>query len=476
MMTLAEMRARLDEIAERFTEINDEAGDGSLAEERQGEWDGLEAEYDSLTAAVKQAEARQARVAALAERQGSTERVAPQAPAFHKKQDDIFDLAELRSLSYSGEDFLRKVSDNAMRAVEEGKFANVRAVKGVSREDAQERCAELLETADTEGRDLAKRYLVTGSETYQSAFGKVLRYGSDAMCTNEERQTLLRAQTLGTDANGGYAVPFQLDPTVIYTNAGVVNPIRELARVETIVGKEWQGITTTGTSVSRAAESAEVGDNSYTFAQPTLRTNRVQGFVPFSIELDLTWSALSTEITRALVDAKANEEDSFITGDGTSTNPGGVAGTLSGTVTAGGSASLAAADIYALHAAIDPRWEANATFLGHKGIYNKIRQFDTSGGAQLWAHIGDGQPNGLMGYPAANASAMASALTTGNKVLILGDFSQFLIVDRIGMTVELIPHLLGSNRRPTGQRGVYAVWMNNSKVLVPGAFEVLVTG
>lgn len=476
MMTIAEMRARLEEITERFTEINDEAGETALTEERQGEWDGLESEFDSLTEALKKAEARQARVAALAERQGSTERQERQAPAFHKKQDDIFDIAELRSSAYSGEDFLRKVSDNAQRAVEQGKFSNVRAVKGVNREDAQERCAELLESVDTEGRDLAKRFLITGSEAYQSGFAKVVRYGSDAMCSEEERRALLRAQTLGTDANGGYAVPFQLDPTVIYTNAGVVNPIRELARVEQIVGKEWQGITTTGTSVSRAAESAEVGDNSYTFSQPTLRTNRVQGFVPFSIELDLTWSALSTEITRALVDAKAVEEDSFITGDGTGTNPGGIAGTLSGTVTAGGTASLAAADIYALHAAVDPRWEANATFLAHKAIYNKVRQFDTSGGAQLWAHIGDGQPNGLMGYPAANASAMANALTTGNKVMILGDFNQFLIVDRIGMTVELVPHLLGSNRRPTGQRGVYAVWMNNSKVLVPGAFEVLVTG
>ena len=43
----------------------------------------------------------------------------------------------------------------------------------------------------------------------------------------------------------------------------------------------------------------------------------------------------------------------------------------------------------------------------------------------------------------------------------------------LGMNVELVPHILGSNRRPTGQRGLLAVWWNNSKVLVDNAFRVL---
>jgi HK97 family phage major capsid protein len=71
---------------------------------------------------------------------------------------------------------------------------------------------------------------------------------------------------------------------------------------------------------------------------------------------------------------------------------------------------------------------------------------------------------------------MATALTTGTAILVLGDFRQFLIVDRVGMDVELVPHLFGTNRRPTGQRGIFAMWRNNSTVLVPGAFRKLVTG
>jgi len=187
------------------------------------------------------------------------------------------------------------------------------------------------------------------------------------------------------------------------TNAGATNPIRDLARIEQIVGKQWQGVTSAGTTVTRGTETTVVGDNSFTLAQPVVNTNRVQGFVPFTIEIDLSWNALRSEITRVLVDAKAREEDSFITGDGTGTNPEGILTGASTTVTAGGTASFAYTDIYNLHAAIPPRFEHNATFLAHKGIYNKVRQFDTSGGSQLWAHIGDGRPNGLMGYPAAYA-------------------------------------------------------------------------
>jgi predicted phage gp36 major capsid-like protein len=44
------------------------------------------------------------------------------------------------------------------------------------------------------------------------------------------------------------------------------------------------------------------------------------------------------------------------------------------------------------------------------------------------------------------------------------------------MDVELVPHLFGTNRRPTGQRGIFAMWRNNSAVLVPAAFRRLVTG
>lgn len=482
MKTLPEMRARLAEIKERLEAIHTESADAPLSEERQTEWDALDTEWDELSASVEAAEKRaEALASKVLSEPKATERGSDSGPTFVKKHTDaeIFDLGELSARSYSGDDFLQRVTDNAKRAIERASFG-VR-----NKEDAQTHAEHLLDTVDNQAHELAKRMLITGSKDYESGFTKVMRHGTDAFCTQEERQALLRAQSLGTDNQGGYAVPFQLDPTVILTSAGVVNPIRELARVEQIVGKEWQGVTTAGTSVSRDAEAEEVSDDSFTLGQPTVRTKRVQGFVPFSLEVDLSWSALRSEITRVLVDAKEAEEDSFVTGDATGNLPEGINAGLVGAgqdVNTAGVDTFAVADLYALEEALAPRWERNASWLAHKSVYNAIRQFDTAGGANLWTHIGEGTPRRLIDYPDYRSSALptltqskaASAGTAAATVMLFGDFKHFLIVDRIGMTVELIPHLFGANRRPTGQRGVYAVWMNNSKILVPSAFKRLI--
>lgn len=480
-MTLEEMKARLAEAQDALRAMHEEAGDSPLGE-RQAEWDGLTAEVSQLRSDIAAIEARQAEVAKLGEKPGGAER---KAPAFVKTHTDaeVFDLDSLRAMSYSGDDFLDKVSENAKRAIERAQYG----VK--NKESAQERAEELLDTVDNSSRELAKRMLLTGSSDYERGFTKVLRHGSDAWCTTEERQALLRAaQALGGDANGGYAVPFQLDPTVMLTSAGVVNPIRELARVETIVGKEWQGVTSAGTSVSRGAEASVAPASNFTLAQPTLRTNRVQGYTVFSLEIDLSWNALRSEITRMLVDAKAQEENSFITGDGTGTNPGGVVG--SADITSGQEVIcatedvFAVGDLYATEESLDARWEGNASWLAHKSVYNRIRQFptDTTGNiTNVFAEsLRDGNPRQLLDYPAYRSTAMNSyttAMATDNKVLMaFGDFKQFLIVDRIGMTVEMVPTVVDpTTGRPTGQRGVYAVWMNNSKILIPEAFRYLVS-
>lgn len=492
MKTLEEMKARLAEVQEALRSIHEEAGDAALSEERQAEWDEASDELTSLRSDIAKAEARMETVKSLGER-GNRE-----APAFVKTHTDseVFDLDSLRQMSYSGDDFLEKVETNARRAIERVQYG----VK--NKEGAQERAEELLDTVDNSSRDLAKRMLLTGNADYERAFTKVLRHGNDSFCTTEERQALMRAaQSLGGDSNGGYAVPFQLDPTVMLTSAGVVNPIRELARVETIVGKEWQGVTSAGTTVARAAEAAAATASNFDLAQPVVRTNRVQGYTVFSLEIDLSWNALRSEITRMLVDAKAQEEHSFITGNGSGTAPGGVNGSLPGTTAVGASdVELAdisdgfrAIDLYNVEEALDARWEGNASWLAHKSFYNKVRQFATDGTGATGGslnnlfvdHITDATPRRLLDYPTYRTTGMpsvSSALADADgfgsaaALAIFGDFKQFLIVDRIGMTVEMVPTVVNSSGFPTGQRGVYAVWMNNSKILIPDAFRRLIKG
>jgi HK97 family phage major capsid protein len=384
----------------------------------------------------------------------------------------LFDLSTVRGTAADPEAMARTLKDRALKVIEGAQFPD----EG-SREDYQSRVASLLERFDTPDAQIALRILKTGSPTYMRAFGKAI---TEQPLMNEERTAL----AVGSDAQGGYAVPFTLDPTVILTNAGAANPIRQMARVETIVTDKWQGVTSagitaaySGSSGNPTGEGAEADDDAPTFGQPELTVVRADVFVPFSIEISQDWAALRGELTRMVADAKDRlEATTFVSGSGTNGVPQGVLTGLTGSqeVPTAGANAFAEADLYALSDALPERFQDNAQFLAHRAIYNKVRQFDDAGGSALWVQLADGLPPQLIGYPARRTSAMDSTVTEGDEILLIGDFRHYLIVDRIGMSVELIPHLFGENRRPTGQRGVFVYWRNTAEVLVPGAFRVLV--
>ncbi len=473
-MTVAEREQRQAEIRTRLQEMDAEFNGAVLPEERQTEWDSISAEYEEHTASIAAANARAARLAALAGNTTTTEAGTGFTPPNVIKQRsaaDVYDITSLRRDARNIDDLARAMRDNALRAVELNHYDSARD----SEDNVRAQIESLLRRNDTKDGELARRILQTGSDTYDRAFGKACLAGKTDGLSNEERAAL----AVGVTTTGGFAVPFSLDPTVIMTNASVVNPIRQLARVIQISGKTWQGVTSAGISVARGAEAAEASDNSPTLAQPTLTPTRVQGFVPFSFEVDQDWGQMRGELGMMFDEAKDVEEaTAFVTGSGVDPNPEGVitgVGAVGGSVIAGGtSVAFGAAEVYSLVDGLPPRHVANASFLANKKIYNKVRQFDTQGGANLWARIAEGRPSRLVDFPVYEASTMSSSVAATQKVLLLGDFKKFLIVDKIGMSVELIPHLFGTaNNFPTGQRGLYAVWRNSSKVIDPNAFRLL---
>ncbi|MBM4613724.1 phage major capsid protein [Rhodococcus hoagii] len=467
-MTLEELRARLAAIDVRLSDLGTEYRDAELPEAEQKEWDDLDAERAKVEGSITKIEARMARIAKLAD-EGSSERGSDRgAPAFHKKRD-IYDLEGLRKDSFSADDFVERARDNARTALSDAKFP-MGAAKG---DTVREGLEALLDNADSSSGELAKRILTTGSATYERAFGKVAMAGNTNPLTGEEA----RALALGTDAAGGFAVPYQLDPTLIQLGSGYISPIRQLARKVKLIGKEWQTLTITEATVYRAAEGATAIDGSPTLAQRSVKVNKVHGFIPFSIELEQDWPQLRSEMTDLLNKAKAKEEaNSFLLGTGVAPQPEGLITGANVTVAAGSGLGITAADIYKLEEALPVEFRDNAAFLGNKSTYNKIRQLaNNNDGAQLWVRLGDKTPNQLIGYPAYESSLMAGPGTNGNKMLVFGDFENFVILDRIGMSIELIPMLFdpANGNRPTGQRGFYATWRNNSKVVNPNAFRVL---
>jgi HK97 family phage major capsid protein len=65
--------------------------------------------------------------------------------------------------------------------------------------------------------------------------------------------------------------------------------------------------------------------------------------------------------------------------------------------------------------------------------------------------------------------------TTGTvNLAVVGDFQHYVIVQRAGMSVELVPHLVDvTSNRPTGQRGWYAWARNGVDSVNDAAFTLL---
>jgi HK97 family phage major capsid protein len=257
---------------------------------------------------------------------------------------------------------------------------------------------------------------------------------------------------------------------------GALNPLRGIARVETVVGSEWLGISSDGITATYTAEATEAADNAPTLAQPVAYPEKAQAFVPFSIEIGMDFASLQTELARLLSDAKdVLEATKLVTGAGhASSEPQGLLTGLTTTqrVQTNTVATYAVADPWALKAALPARFEPQATFVAAPAIWDTTYRFVGTNATEP-VQFDNGRGGNFLGRPKVESSAFVATTTTGSKIMAFGDFSNFLILDRIGMSVELVPHLVGANHRPTGQRGLYAYWRNTSGVLVPNAFRYL---
>jgi HK97 family phage major capsid protein len=376
---------------------------------------------------------------------------------------------------------------------------------------AGDQLEELVRDPDERDRHgLAGRYLAAVADpAYESAFWRVLRdpqFGHLEM-SGEEVEAIRRTRAIErerdyiegvrgaqramslTTTSGGFAVPFVLDPSILRVSDGAINPYRSISAVETIGVDEWRGVSSAGVTATFQAEASAVTDASPTLAQPVVSTEMARAFVPFSIEVGMDWSGFQNEMAGLFADAKdVLEATKFALGSGTN-EPFGVITGATTLFTASNTNALVVADLYGVHNALGPRFRSRATWTLNNAVADRIRQLDTAGGANLWsqnltirsaavpATLTDGRMGAdLFGKGVYEATQQSGTFTTGQKIAVIGDYGRFFkIVDRVGMNIELIPHLFGAaqGNLPTGQRGLFAYWRTGSKVLDANAFRVL---
>lgn len=315
-----------------------------------------------------------------------------------------------------------------------------------------------------DGAVIARRLLITESDAYRSAFMKASTQTSPAFTADEARALdEFRAASIGTDAAGGYGVPVLIDPTIILTSQGSLNPFRAISRVETITNDEWKGVSSAGVSWSYDGEATAVSDDTPTLAQPTVTAHKAQGFIPYSIEVGMDYPGFAAEMSRLLGEGYDElQAEAFATGTGSS-QPFGILTALDANtnvevaVTTDG--SFGGVDVNAAWSALPDRYRQNSTWVMSHDVGAEVATFGNSNNLSFVTVDLTGIVETLRTRPVRYSSYFPTftGTTSARNILVVGDFRNYLIAERAGMSVELVPHLFDvTNNRPTGQRGWFA--------------------
>lgn len=478
------------EVATRMRDLDTEIGASAMTPEQRTEFETLSDMQDEVGLRLREIEARRARLEKASAIPAGVTTVghAPlrtTKPKARRVPDDIYALGEYRKLTDTDAELEQAYRDGAMYAIERAVYPHPDS-KAATEQEHLQRLVDTVDkpTARNPNRELSRRIIATGSPAYERAFTKYM-LGQPLTPTDLHAAAPLTVQT---DATGGYAVPFSFDPTLLHIGAWTsTNPYRRACTVKTIVGTDtYHGVTSGAAVVTRAAEAAAVAEGGPAIGQISAIVGKVHGGVTISNELLQDRPDIVSEMASLIAEAKDTEEESSFTlgvGDalGQGFNP---IGMLCATTTTGGyteietaaNNTLAIGDVYAMEAGLPIRHRANAAWFMGRATIRAIQALETTGGqlfgGQNYASVGYPQvdPFGntglrLLNYPIWEVPSAPTGVTDSYIVAALANPGTFYVVERAGMTVEVVPHIVAdaTGSRPTGQRMVYAWWRNTAK-------------
>ncbi|WAX93189.1 phage major capsid protein [Aminobacter sp. NyZ550] len=291
---------------------------------------------------------------------------------------------------------------------------------------------------------------------YKEVFAKAVRFGASSLAA-EERSVLmtgradvpteLRAQSVGTDAAGGYTVPEgfsgEIDKAMkAWGPMWDADIVREL---NTATGNDlpWPTVDDTSQTGSLKAENAGVTDdgtgdvvfgqamfNAYVYSTKMVR-------IPIELLQDSAFDmeALLNDLYGERLGRTANSV--LTTGDGAN-KPKGIVVAAGAGKTAASATALASDELIDLLHSVDPayraspkcRWQFNDTTLA------SIRKLKDGQGNYLW-QMGDvrtGEPDRLLAHPYSVNQAMAN-IGASARPIIFGDHSRYVVRKVRGFTV-----------------------------------------
>lgn len=286
---------------------------------------------------------------------------------------------------------------------------------------------------------------------YAPAFEAYLRKGFQNVGPNDRKQ-LQEA----IDNAGGFLVPPDIQATLIRKVAANAT-IRQNARVITTSRDivTWPRLVYTGDDkytssvrLSWVGETPAVTDHRVT--PPTLGMYNIDvatamASLPISMNLieDAAFDVYGIA-SDAMAEAFAlGEDDAFVNGDGVA-RPKGILASVGdiGYVASGNASALTGDGVIDLMSALPAQYERDAKWYASKATFGVIRKLKDSTNNYLWPVVGTVGNLGavqqeLLGFPIVKNDFMP-AVAANAYPLIFGDLKGYLIVDRVGLSIQRI--------------------------------------
>lgn len=299
----------------------------------------------------------------------------------------------------------------------------------------------------------AARPVLAGGERSAMATAEVKGFVDGYLRHGRENE--VKSLSAAVLADGGYAVPRQIDAAIsrALTN---LSPIRQVAQVVQTGTAGYRKLISTGAVasgwVSETAGRPETATPKFTeIAPPTgeLYANPAasQGMLDdaaFDLESWLA-SEIATEFARAegrafVLGSGINQPKGFLTGPTAATADGTrPQGTLQ-FVTSGAGADFAAANpetrLIDLVHTLKSGHRQGATWVMNSATLAKVRKFKTADGGFLWQPgLVEGQPDRLLGYPVVEAEDMPDVAADAFPVAFGNFRNGYLIAERTATSI-----------------------------------------
>lgn len=268
------------------------------------------------------------------------------------------------------------------------------------------------------------------------------------------REAELKSLTSGSPADGGYAVPREID-ALIMAQLKAISPIRAIAQVVQVGSSGYRKlVTSSGTAsgwVSETAARPETGTAKFNEIAPPMgelyanpaASQAMLDDAAFDLE---EWLAgeIATEFAKA-------EGAAFISGTGTNQPRGFLSaatstaadaarpfGTLQFSATGNASGFDAAPELKLIDMvhSLKAAHRQGAVFVMNSKTLATVRKFKAADGSFLWQPgIMDGQPARLLGYPVIEAEDMPDVAANAYPIAFGNFRNGYLIAERSATTI-----------------------------------------